>query len=898
MEDSSDDESPDKPHRRFAGVAPAAASPMPSSPRLMGLAREGATPTQRPGSARGSREAVPRSTPQRPASAGSSRLSSLAREPELSPSGSRSELRAARRCSPEVRLQGITDTPPAPWRATPPTPQGGSSTAPPELPAQAPPVAARPEGVKRRVEFPTSPESAASAPAVSAPLPAIPPRPTPDLTSPAVNAPSDTPANTPSGVVNGPALMRARAANSALDSMGRRCSTTRLPPIERAGAPGSASAGAPTAEPAVGDTSSAAAAPGPYSAALARKPALKNPSSLGPVSAAACNSGGAAAGMAPDTPKKRVTIVGAGALAEDENAEAQAAAEELIAAAEEVITIDATDRDIDPGHEADAIIKTMAENEEEERRYEGNSRAAKIRRRRRREKERRNEIVYDRGKRRPVCASCCALFCAISWLTGLAICTLTPRLYDGHTANEIDYWYPTRLCPRTSEPRYESFDGRLEAFSSTCQAVTPDPPTCGRSRACEVFGCTDTAIGSEQECSDCCGGALVRTYAPCVFPFRFADGNGNMRTNSRCAIYDRDCAVVDCVERQIGWCPTSIDPDTREPVGLSGECDTDCMQLDYVGSALPTCTPECPAQNPTPTAQTIVITENGWGGNSGIRLGADYKLVLFSHGTHILANVKLETASGVRLHQGNFSHHSCLDAALPSYGGRRLDNVDEVAEAEAAAKMAEAPPPSNRRGLLKRVRNWWDQFGHRDEYPNLRAKEGDGARWRGQQPVDVPNLVDVQCVALGETAGTEVYIQGSCEVVLGTRTLPHNLLRAELGRPFRLQAGDFPLRLTVLSMQASLRGGHAVNAAADVPGADPAVYFTLYTEELDVTYRMLMDFGIPLLYVLLSCGCCACLCLCATSEANKEDPEPTERLELTSLPDGGWQRTRTSVESA
>jgi hypothetical protein len=53
-------------------------------------------------------------------------------------------------------------------------------------------------------------------------------------------------------------------------------------------------------------------------------------------------------------------------------------------------------------------------------------------------------------------------------------------------------------------------------------------------------------------------------------------------------------------------------------------------------------------------------------------------------------------------------------------------------------------------------------------------------------------------------AGTRIYVQGGCDALSRELSLPHGMMRAELGSPFALQADDFPLRLSVLA-----RGSHA-----------------------------------------------------------------------------------------
>ena len=76
-------------------------------------------------------------------------------------------------------------------------------------------------------------------------------------------------------------------------------------------------------------------------------------------------------------------------------------------------------------------------------------------------------------------------------------------------------------------------------------------------------------------------------------------------------------------------------------------------------------------------------------------------------------------------------------------------------------------------------------------------------------------------------------IEGGCGAVpsVAGYALPNDMLRAELGVPFTLSADDFPLVLTVPSANASGRGADAATTAK------PAVYFSFWTDELDLPAR-------------------------------------------------------------
>ena len=285
--------------------------------------------------------------------------------------------------------------------------------------------------------------------------------------------------------------------------------------------------------------------------------------------------------------------------------------------------------------------------------------------------------------------------------------------------------------------------------------------------------------------------------------------------------------------------------------------------------------------------------------------------MLFSHATRLsLHSIKLETRTSRLLHLGNFSHQACVQAIV----GRRaralaVDEEPTQAVDEEPTQAESAPVPINRRkmllgGSVKRRANWWDQLGSGSGLgaDTLRQREGTGARWRGQSPVRVPHFDDVHCVLDGDKKGTDVYIGGGCSAMPSELALPHDVLRAELGLSFILEEDDFPLELTVESVEAVLRGTPARDAAAGDDGASPAVYFTFYTDDSgDQVVRYLIWVGIPVGWILFSCCCCVALCCCCQLPLpdESESDEIQERLELTELPDGaGWRRTRVRPSSA
>ena len=122
--------------------------------------------------------------------------------------------------------------------------------------------------------------------------------------------------------------------------------------------------------------------------------------------------------------------------------------------------------------------------------------------------------------------------------------------------------------------------------------------------------------------------------------------------------------------------------------------------------------------------------------------------------------------------------------------------------------------PRLSRHLLERRESWLDTI--RGDYDQFRSKEGASVRWAGRKPATM-TTVDGSCVEGLPTAGKLVAMQGTCEAQPGSLQLPTNLNRAELGAPFSLQDADFPLLLTVSSLNASMRGTTA-QAVADGNG--------------------------------------------------------------------------------
>jgi hypothetical protein len=158
---------------------------------------------------------------------------------------------------------------------------------------------------------------------------------------------------------------------------------------------------------------------------------------------------------------------------------------------------------------------------------------------------------------------------------------------------------------------------------------------------------------------------------------------------------------------------------------------------------------------------------------------------------------------------------------------------------------------------VMRRSNWLSQM-NRDGAP-LRIKEGDAARWNGRPVADAGG--GVRCADAAVPIGTRVYVQGGCDATSGSHVLRDAPMRAELGAPFSLAPSDFPLRLSVAYVNASLRGEEAYSAHQD-PQLMPRVYASFHTPEIDMNARYLLWIGVPVTYFLLSCCCCCWLCFC------------------------------------
>ena len=299
---------------------------------------------------------------------------------------------------------------------------------------------------------------------------------------------------------------------------------------------------------------------------------------------------------------------------------------------------------------------------------------------------------------------------------------------------------------------------------------------------------------------------------------------------------------------------------------------------------------QCAAAGSAPRAAAVEIGTDGFDGDSGFYFGARYRLVLFAAADALHASVALRTASGKQLWRGTFNRSACraperrrLHAAAAAgeehedeaaaAGEEHENEAEQEGEGEGYGAELEGLLPRRlarraRRRLLVRRDNWWVQMTARN-MTGFRTREGPEARWNG---ATVRTLAaaetsggPVRCAEEVVPAGTLVALQGGCDQPSGLTRLARQMLRAELGNSFVLQRQDFPLYLTLLDANASDRGEQT---------SRPELYFSLYTEELNVPRRLGLWLGVPLAFLLVTCCCCCfCCCLCGKSK------RPTDKAE-------------------
>ena len=455
----------------------------------------------------------------------------------------------------------------------------------------------------------------------------------------------------------------------------------------------------------------------------------------------------------------------------------------------------------------------------------------------------------------------------IMTFVGLVLAMLA---YDGFTTNEVDYWYPVRLCPRYAGggvPSYAQLSPLTLPAEDGCRAATGVKRCVGR--AC-VGDCEFKT--SALECSACCGGVLEDEFAPCAFPFFFD------RTWHRTCLAAEDGS-------SIHWCPTALSADGRPNGGKGGQCMGSCQQADWVAAPAPICgETQCSAGSNAPQPISFEVRADGFDGEAGFYFGAEYRLVLFAAADAMHLSGSLRTQGGTQLWRGSFERSMCR---TPGAQRRRAQEEpadsaaggEQVVVAEAESQAEEGLGRLARRRLLVRRDSWWIQLLDHN-MTGYRRREGPPARWNGVEPRRIVKASEaggpVQCAEEVVRANTLVAVQGGCDATSGLQRLPRPMLRAELGPKFVLQQNDFPLYLTVIAANASDRGE---------PDDPPQLYFSFYTEELDVGQRFGMWVGVPLSFLLLSCCLCCCCCLCCSpAKPNEEELSDKSLLAVEAQP--------------
>ena len=160
--------------------------------------------------------------------------------------------------------------------------------------------------------------------------------------------------------------------------------------------------------------------------------------------------------------------------------------------------------------------------------------------------------------------------------------------FDGFSANEIDYWYPVRLCPAAAGggvATYAQLTPLALPPSLACQAATEDARCAGRSCGPD---CAEK-VSSEQECWNCCAGQVLQRHAPCQLPFALAPGGARqhqclaadaaLAALAALAAADANATVADGAPH---WCPTVLGANGSLEAGAARSvCADTCRQASY-----------------------------------------------------------------------------------------------------------------------------------------------------------------------------------------------------------------------------------------------------------------------------------------------------------------------------
>ena len=214
---------------------------------------------------------------------------------------------------------------------------------------------------------------------------------------------------------------------------------------------------------------------------------------------------------------------------ESENAYEQA--EEAAAAAHDAVLKTAARAAVESAVEEEMYAAMEGVPPRQSYRGESKKRRKKSERSSRRRRDDGNDSLFNENGKPGPFLTCVALICANAWLASLVASALLPHLFQGWRANEVDYWYPLRMCPRSPAPTYEQYDSTM-AFPPENQCKARVGATCeGNGQVCRLMNCTnnEAAIASQGGCHQCCGGTRI-SEAPCMLPFDFTRSG---RTTSR-----------------------------------------------------------------------------------------------------------------------------------------------------------------------------------------------------------------------------------------------------------------------------------------------------------------------------------------------------------------------------
>ena len=411
-------------------------------------------------------------------------------------------------------------------------------------------------------------------------------------------------------------------------------------------------------------------------------------------------------------------------------------------------------------------------------------------------------------------AHCCCLILSLSWVVALILVISVAVRYDAYSHNEIDFWYVARMCRRfagtSSNPSYAEYDHTLNTvMASTCAGgnLRCQGPSCSRNG-------WNKQLRNAKECDTFCSGTLRRPK--CLINAEYP----------RCV--DADSLGGPATSQHLFWCPDE-EVYTRDGGRLSFiACDGACAQANFVGAAPFECTSlACSTLGTEASSQTIVVdkvTADGF--NVNFYMGARYRLIMFTEAAYTSALIHLTSSSGRTLVNTSVSSKDCSTRAR----ARRTLSAG----------------------------SWLKGFSGPDNIE--RARDGDASRWAGSLPSQDSD--GNFCAASVVASGTRVRLASTCSGTTSNYALLKTpALRVETGDSFVVNEDDFPLHITLVSANASLRGDSppTPNASLISSTATASLFFSFYTEQVDWASRRAIWYGLPLGFFFGSC--CLCICL-------------------------------------